>query len=104
MVSLMDLASSPSNLRSDDRIIMVKPIAGKDSLDSKGLTDKRLWTGENKVHGIRDPYTGLWYIRYELGAPPPAVRDQNFTSFKSLLEYVKEYFSKRNIEVTEVID
>lgn len=104
MDSFMDLASSPSNVRSDDRILVIRPVEGKDPLSSKGLTDKRLWTGENKVHAILDPMTMLWCIRYEIGAPPPAVRDQNFTSFRALMIYIKDYFEKRNLEIVEVID
>lgn len=99
----MDPSSGTKN-RSSDRVLVLKVIDNKAPLTSMGLVDKRLFSGDNKLHGIAEPQTGHWYFKYDDGALPPALRDQKFTSFKALLTHAKEYFKKRNIEITEVID
>lgn len=83
-----------------DRILKLTPIPGK-GRDSTGLIDKRIFTGENKLHAVQD--SGLWYLKYEMGAVPGAL-NQKFTNFNQLLKFVTSYFKSRNIDVVEVID
>lgn len=88
---------------STDRVLVLKPLNGKDPLSSKGMVDKRLFTGENKLHAMRDNQTCLWYLKYESGVLPPEMKQQ-FTGFKALKKFADGYFSKRNIEIVEVLD
>ena len=100
-----DLGSSTkTNIRSDDRLLILRVMDDKAPLNTLGLTDRRLFSGENKVHAIMDTHSCLWTIRYEMGAPPPVLAEQRFTSFSKLLTFCKDYFVKRNIEIVEVID
>src|SRR5258705_8640485 len=63
---LMDLSSGINEKNwSDDRILTLKIVDDKAPLNSTGLVDKRLFSGENKLHAIADKQTGLWFFRYE---------------------------------------
>jgi hypothetical protein len=84
-----------------DRILGLKVIDGKKPLDSKGLVDSRLFTGDNHLHAIQD--SGLWHLKYEQGNLPPALHGQRWTSFPRLLTAVQKYFRERNIEVNEIV-
>lgn len=90
-------------LRKADRVIIVKPIDGKKALSTSGLVDTRLFTGDNKLHAVRDGQNMLWSLKMEAGGLAEPLR-QRFKTFDSLLEFVRTYFRKRNIEITEVID
>jgi hypothetical protein len=90
-----------SKMMSWDRVLELTPVEGKATLSSTGLIDKRLFTGENKLHAIKDSQTCLWSLKYEEGSVPQVLRCQ-FTSFRMLLKYVENYFEKRNIVVKEV--
>lgn len=92
-----------SKLRSDDRIFKLVRVDDKAPLTSLGLVDKRLFTGENKLHAIKDGQTSLWSLKYDQGNVPEFLRQQ-FTSFKLLLKVVGDYFMKRNIKIEEIID
>lgn len=92
-----------SKMHSNERGLVLKTVEGKYTKNNSGLTDSRLFTGDNKLLAIFDPNIRLWYLRYEVGLIPMALR-QNFTSFNTLIKYVKAYFLKRNIEVKEVED
>lgn len=92
-----------SKLRSDVRVFVLSLIDAKAPLTNLGLVDKRLFSGENKLRAIKDPQFGLWTLKYDSGILPEALKQQ-FTSFKVLLKFVTEYFTKRNIKVEEVID
>lgn len=99
----MDLSSGINEKNwSKDRLLTLRIADNKAPLNSTGLVDKRLFSGDNKLHAIADLQTGLWSFRYERGGLPPALLDHKFTSFTSLFKYAKEYFIKRNIEITEV--
>lgn len=98
------MAISPeSQMRSPDRVIVLKTLDDKKPLTSKGMVDSRLFTGENKLHAVMDMQSCLWRLKYEQGAIPPGLKG-NFTSFKALLQHAREYFSTRNIEIIEVKD
>lgn len=86
-----------------DRIFILKPKEGKVAEATSGLTDKRLFTGENKLHAIMDTQTTLWHLKYDQGILPPLFKQQ-FTGWLMLLKVVKEYYTKRNIDIVEIID
>lgn len=90
-------------MRSDDRILVLKVIDGSKPLSSTGFVDSRLFIGENKLHAVMDPNTCLWSFKYEKGITPYALKS-NYTSFQKLYRYASEYFNKRNVEITEVVD
>lgn len=85
------------------RQLVLKVKDGKNSLDSLGMIDNRLFNGKNKLYAYRDPVNLLWKLRYEFGAIP-GVLQVSWTKFSYLLDHVKLYFDKRNIEITEIID
>ena len=89
-------------MKSDHRILNLKPIEGK-STDVLGKTDRRLFTGENKLHAQLNHTTGMWRLNYDSGSLPGGLQ-MLFTTFPELHDHVRTYFSKRNIEVTNVVD
>lgn len=88
---------------SKDRTLVLKPIDGKDALSAGGMVDKRLFTGGNNLHAIMDPEYGHWHVEYDSGTIPPAFQ-QRWTSFSKLQSFVSEYYKRRNVEITEIID
>jgi hypothetical protein len=98
-----DLFGRPSKNHTSDRVLVLKPMEGKNTLDSKGMTDNRLFTGENKLHARMDPEYGHWYIQYEKGNPPPALQ-MRWTSFQRLLNHLTDYYKRRNIQIVETVD
>lgn len=86
---------------SEDRVFVLKQIEGKSTLDSAGLTDTRLFTGENNLHAVKST-DNFWVLRYDNGGLPGALK-QKFTSFPVLRRFVESYFKKRNIAVTDVL-
>lgn len=93
------------NVRSIDRILVLKPIDGK-PLSSAGLLDTKLFKkGEdaNRLHIVMDPQSCLWTFKYDKGIVPPIFK-QHFTSFTRAYDFAKDYMLRRNIEITEVID
>lgn len=88
---------------SNDRILVLAPIEGAPTLNSKGVVDKRLFTGENKLHAKLDPHFMLWSVQYDHGIPPQPFQ-QRFTSFTKLYDFVKDYYLRRNIQIVKVID
>jgi hypothetical protein len=90
-------------MHSLDRVIVLKPKEGQTPLSGTGTPDKRLFTGENKLHAVYNNTFGLWEMKYDSGALPGGL-DGKFTDFDKLLEHVRMYFGKRNIEIVEVKD
>ena len=88
---------------SKDRVLVLKPIEGKDQLNTKGMVDKRLFTRENNLHAVMDPEYGHWHVEYDSGVIPP-VFQQRWTSFSKLYNFVSEYYKRRNVQITEIID
>ena len=100
------MASREFNLaknKNNDRIIVLAPIEGQTVLSGLGQNDSRLFTGENKLHGVMDEQTSLWSLHFEHGIVPGSFKQQ-FTTFNKLLDFVKTYYEKRNVQVVEVID
>lgn len=89
--------------RKDDIILELKPIEGKVQTNSAGLPDKRLFTGENKLHCYRDPIVGLWRFKLDSGALPGPLQ-QHFTRFDIAKVAAQEYYGRRNVEISKVID
>jgi hypothetical protein len=89
-----------------DRVFKLKLMEGKQALGSStGIVDPTLFKADgNKLHGLMDSETCLWYFKYEKGALPPALRDQTFTSFAKLKQYAEDYFRTRNVEIEEVVN
>lgn len=73
---------------------------GTKPLDGSGMVDSRLFSGGNTMFAEMDKQTTLWTVRYEHGAVPIPLQQQ-FTSFTRLLGYVRDYFARRNVEVTD---
>lgn len=90
-------------MKSDHRIIVLRLMEGKKTIDSGGRPDPRLFTGENKLHAQFSHQTGMWKLHYDFGAIPGGLQNL-FTTFPETLDHVKTYFSKRNIEVIDVVD
>jgi hypothetical protein len=92
-----------TNQRSTDRIIRLKVKEGMKPESSLGAIDNRLFKNENNLHAIRQG-TGLWTLQIEHGLLPPALEHKQWTNFGSLRRTVAEYYDKRNIEISEVIE
>lgn len=90
-------------VRSVDRVLVLEPIDGKSPLSSTGMVDPRLFTGENKLHAIKDEQTALWHFKYDMGVLPPQLK-QEFTGFPKLKTFADNYFKKRNIQIKEVLE
>lgn len=89
--------------KSPDRVLVLKRKEGKNTLSSKGITDNRLFSGDNKLHAVLDGETMHWRFKFDSGLLPNEMK-QSFTSFSKLLTFARNYYDKRNIEITEVID
>jgi hypothetical protein len=100
----MTIGAQP-NSRSDDRIFVLTAIDGQKMKDPRGfgITDSRLFTGENKIHAKKDPETCLWFLKYEYGVVPEPLKCQ-FTTFSAAKKFTEAYYATRNLKITEVID
>lgn len=87
---------------SPDRVLILAPMEGKTTKNSIGLTDPKLFTGENKVHVLKEAQTNFWYFRYEQGSVPEPLKCK-FTGFKQALKHATDYYAKRNVTIKEVI-
>jgi hypothetical protein len=98
------VAISPeSKMRSPDRILVLSVMDGKKPISTTGAADPRLFSGENKLHAVMDPASGLWRFKYDMGIVPEPLKC-SFTSFTALKKFAEAYYYKRNIEITEVKD
>lgn len=88
---------------SPDRILVLKPIEGKEAETASGKVDPRLFTGKNRLHAVMDSEYGHWYLKLEQGQLTETMQ-QRWTSFPRLLDATKAYFLRRNIEIVEIID
>ena len=97
------IAEPKSKNRSTDRVFIFKIKDGTKPLSSIGLTDPRLFSGENKLHAVQNPRSMLWSLKYDFGTLPPVLK-QKFTSFEKVRGTVEKYFFTRNILIEGVID
>ncbi len=84
-----------------DRVIVLQPIEGRDPISTSGNVDKRLFSGDNKLHAVFNNQNGMWHLRYEKGGIPASL-DMQFVELPKLMDYVRNYFEKRNVEIVEV--
>ena len=91
-----------TKMHSDDRILLLEPIPGKDITNSAGLVDNRLWKGGNRLHAKKDPH-GLWYMQYDNGILPPVLRHK-YTSIQALIKFAEGYFRGRGLKLIDVVD
>jgi len=92
-----------SKMNQPDRVLVLKPIEGKPTKSASGTVDKRLFTGENTLHAFQDEETCLWGFRYDSGILPGGLQ-QKFTSFSKAFQHAKDYYDRRNIEISEVVN
>lgn len=95
--------SDRSKTMSDDRLLVIRPIEGKKPLSSKGLVDPRVYEGKPTLHAVKDPLYDLWRLKSDTGAVVEPLR-QRWTTFKRLEKDVNDYFNKRGLEISEIID
>lgn len=95
-------AVTSEHMVSWDRVLVLETVDKKKPLSSSGLVDSRLFTGENKLHAIKDPQTNLWSFKYEMGGLPAPLK-QSFTSWSMLKKFASDYFAKRNVFIKEII-
>lgn len=100
---MVDHAANQIKLVSNDRVFVLKAIEGESSRNGAGIVDKRLFTGSNRLHAIRDGQTSLWSLKYDSGILPEPLK-QSFTTFQKLREYVAGYFQRRGVQITEVLE
>lgn len=89
--------------RSTIRRLILETIDGKKPMNTIGMMDPRLFTGEVELIAVQDTETMLWSLRYNSGNIPAAFKQQ-FTSFRTLLLWARNYFLTRNIQIVRVID
>lgn len=89
--------------KSNDRVLVLERMPGQNTKNTLGITDNRLFTGDNKLHARFDPEYSMWYMQFESGLLPPAFK-QRFTTFRKLLDFATDYYKKRNILIKEVLD
>lgn len=94
--------SPESKMRSTDRKLYLRPKDGA-AKSSTGLTDPRLFNGDNTLHLKMDPETCFWYFQYDKGILPDSLKDK-FTGFKAAIKFAEEYYKKRNVEIVRVED
>lgn len=88
-------------MKSDDRVLVLKPVEGKTPLTVDGSVDKRLFKGENNLHALYDVTSGNWKMCYDMGALPGGLQGK-FTTFGSLVDTARAYFKRRNVEISEI--
>lgn len=94
--------SAESKMLNPDRVLVLVPIEGTKPRTSTGMIDPKLFTGENKVHVIKEPQTNFWYFKYEQGSVPEPLKCK-FTGFKQALKHAELYYGTRNLQITEII-
>lgn len=90
--------------RSPKRQLILKVIEGENAIKSTtGMVDPRLFKNENELYAIMDPSTTFWHLQYKRGHIPEPLHQQ-WTTFGKLMDFTREYFKRRNVEITEVKD
>lgn len=103
MATLFEVQSYEEKMHAPMRELKVALKEGKTAKSSSGLVDTRLFTGENKLLCIMDEY-GNWFFKYSNTGLLPEPLKCKFTRVSKAIEYAKQYFAKRDLEVTEVKD
>lgn len=92
----------PTNMRKSDRVFILELIDPNDKAN-KAKVDTRLIDGNNHLHAVKQFETPLWYLKLERGMLPDALKS-SFTSFTALQKFVEQYYIKRGVKVTEILD
>lgn len=95
--------TNETKMRATDIILKLKVIDDKLPKTVFGNIDQRLFKGDNKLHVILDPQFMFYHFKYDQGILPEPFR-QRFTSLQKALDFAKDYYLKRNIEIEQVID
>lgn len=94
-----------TKMRGNDRLFVLQQIDESAPISSTGLVDKRLFTGENRLHAIRnEASTWLWYFKYDHGQVPEFLKDRKYTKFELAKEDAEKYFLSRNVRIEEIVD
>lgn len=56
------------------------------------------------VNAIRNKETNLWHIRYPQNVPSPMPLQVQFTKLDKLINHASDFYSKRNLKISEMID
>ena len=106
-MALQQIHVSPeSKMRSSDRIFRLEIMEGKKPTTVQGILDPRLFKeGEdaNRLHCVMDLETSLWSFKYDKGAIPAALQGR-FTGLKQAKDHAENYFAKRNVKISQIID
>lgn len=92
------------NLRSSDRILKLEVMDGKKPLSSLGNVDTRLFTEGQNLHLKMEPETCLWYFQYSQNGLLPEALKGKFTSAKAGVKHAEDYYVKRNVRITKIVD
>ena len=84
----------------DDRVIILEAIDGVAKTTS-GNIDPKIFTGENKLHAIKDEESCHWFLKYDNGGLPGPLK-QRFTSYSMLIKFVENYYKSRNLKIKEI--
>jgi len=99
----LNFVPQTDKMKSNTRQLKLTAMDGKPPTDSKGMVDKRLFSGENSLYAVMEPQTSLWSLKYEHGQVPTALQS-NWTTFQGAYKEAKIYFNNRNVEITEIVD
>lgn len=89
--------------RKTDRVLVLRPIEGKQTKSSTGLTDPRLFTGENSLHIVKDTQNNMWKFRLDAGGLPEPLK-QSFTNYEKARKHAEVYYRSRNVQIKEIIE
>lgn len=70
---------------------------------TKSSVDTRLVDGNNHLHAVKNPQLPMWSMKLEKGTLPDGLKS-SYTSFEGLRKHVEQYFAKRGVKVTEILD
>lgn len=94
-------AQKQNKQRNPDRELVLKQ--GESPKSSQGLIDTRLFTGENKLHIVRDKVNNLWSFKYDHGGLPEHLKGR-FTRFEDAYKHAEKYFGNRDVKIEKVND
>jgi hypothetical protein len=89
-----------SHMRSPDRVLELEAVDKDKKVPSNAETSVK---AGNKIHVVMDEIDCLWRFKYDAGVLPAELK-QRFTTFKQAYRHAEEYFSRRNLKITEVRD
>lgn len=88
-----------TNYRKSDRVFVLETTPNF----IKSKVDTRLVDGNNRLHAVKNPQISMWSLKLDHGELPESLKS-SFTSFTSAQRHVEQYFIKRGVKVTEILD